>query len=234
MFACPSYGIGRKAACHDTKFILPSAPSINVTSVSSLIQALTKTSTAGATDKEASPKKRPAGARLPARFDIRGERGPHVAFETLTQQHSDKEGMLRSRDFFLSLVRDEVDKHAVPASQSVMALLTGLRGDLQLEGVFCLSGYLPLADSVRESGGGGGGKGADKFPHVREGTGMKANGEKDHIMKLDWVDKSRNIVKELGYPVDSSIIPIDQEVLEQVAAFIMKIQGKGRREHDEL
>ena len=91
---------------------------------------------------------------------------------------------------------------------SVMALLTGLRGDLQLEGVFCLSGYLPLVDSVRESGGGGG-KGADKFPHVREGTGMKANGEKDHIMKLDWVDKSRDrdIVKELGYPVDSSIIP---------------------------
>lgn len=125
--------------------------------------------------------------------------------------------MLRSRDFFLSLVRDEVDQHAVPASQvilggfsqgSVMALLTSLTADVQLGGVFCLCGYLPLADAVRQSGGGG--RGADKFPYVREGTGTKVlmiNGERDPIMNLDWVEKSKNIVMELGYPVDSSVIP---------------------------
>lgn len=163
--------------------------------------------------------KKAGGRSIPAWFDIRGERGPHVTFETLTR-NSDEEGMLRSRDFFLSLVRDEVDKHAVPASQvimggfsqgSVMSLLTGLTADVQLGGIFCLCGYLPLADAVRESGrGGGGGGGAGKFPHVKEGTGMEVlmvNGEKDPIMNLEWVGKSRNIVKELGYHVDSSIIP---------------------------
>lgn len=158
------------------------------------------------------------GRSVPAWFDIRGERGPHVTFETLTRQNNDEEGMLRSRDFFLSLVRDEVDKHGVPASQvimggfsqgSVMALLTGITADVQLGGVFCLCGYLPLADSLRESGQGGGG-GAGKFPHAREGTGMEVlmvNGEKDPIMNLEWVGKSRDIVKDLGYHVDSSIVP---------------------------
>lgn len=129
--------------------------------------------------------------------------------------------MLRSRDFFLSLVRGEVESHAkIPASQvimggfsqgSVMALLTGLTGDVQLGGVFCLCGYLPLADAVRESGlGAAGGGGPVKFPQVKEGTGMEVlmvNGEKDPIMNLEWVGKSRDIVKELGYPLDSSIIP---------------------------
>ncbi|KAG6367609.1 hypothetical protein INS49_001802 [Diaporthe citri] len=197
----------------DTKFILPSAPAINVTSA--------------------------GGRSIPAWFDIRGERGP---------QNNDEEGMLRSRDFFLSLVRDEVESHAVPASQvimggfsqgSVMALLTGITADVQLGGVFCLCGYLPLADAVRESGRGGG---AGKFPHAREGTGMEVlmlNGEKDPIMNLDWVGKSRDIVKELGYHVDSSIVPglghsINQEVLEKVAAFIKRVQEKGRGKHDEL
>lgn len=130
--------------------------------------------------------------------------------------------MLRSRDFFLSLVRDEVESHAIPASQvimggfsqgSVMALLTGITGGVQLGGVFCLCGYLPLADAVRASGQGaaaGGGGGPVKFPHAREGTDMEVlmvNGEKDPIMNLEWVGKSRDIVKELGYHVDSSIIP---------------------------
>lgn len=185
--------------------------------------------------------------------------------------------MLRSRDFFLSLVRDEVGggPGGVPASQvfmggfsqgSVMALLTGLTADVQLGGVFCLCGYLPLADAVRESGKGGG---AARFPHVKEGTGMEVlmvNGEADPIMNLDWVERSRDIVKELGYHVDSSIIPyvkirtlcsvmfnmlyglltclsvlssglghsINQEVLAKVAAFIKRVQDKGRGEHDEL
>lgn len=128
--------------------------------------------------------------------------------------------MLRSRDFFLSLARDEVDEHDIPASQviiggfsqgSVIALLTGLTGDVKLGGVFCLCGYLPLADSVRESGAQGeGGKGAGKFPHVREGTDMEVlmvNGESDPIMNLEWVERSKKIVKELGYPVDSSVVP---------------------------
>lgn len=128
--------------------------------------------------------------------------------------------MLRSRDFFLSLAREEVDEHGVSASQvilggfsqgSVIALLTGLTGDVKLGGVFCLCGYLPLADSVRGSGGQGeGGKAAGKFPHVREGTEMEVlmvNGERDPIMNLEWVEKSKNIVKGLGYPVDSSVVP---------------------------
>ncbi|KAJ0123036.1 cyl-protein thioesterase 1 [Diaporthe amygdali] len=208
---------------HDTKFILPSAPAISVTSA--------------------------GGRPIPAWFDIRGERGPHVTFEDLTQQNQDEEGMLQSRDFFLSLIQNEITKHAIPASQiimggfsqgSVMALLTGVTADVQLGGVFCLSGYLALADAVR--GGDGKTGGASKFPHAREGTGTEVlmiHGERDPVMNLDWAEKSRDIVKELGYPVDSSIIPglghsINQEVLAKVTAFIKRVQGKGRDRHDEL
>ncbi|KAL1866015.1 hypothetical protein Daus18300_006916 [Diaporthe australafricana] len=208
----------------DTKFILPSAPAISVTSA--------------------------GGRSIPAWFDIRGERGPHVTFEALTQQNQDEEGMLHSRDFFLSLIRAEIAEHAIPASQiimggfsqgSVMSLLTGVTADVQLGGLFCLSGYLALADAVRETGGGGGG-GGGKFPHAREGTGteiLMVHGERDPVMNLDWAEKSRDAVRELGYHVDSSIIPglghsINQEVLAKVTAFIKRVQDKGRDQHDEL
>lgn len=86
-----------------------------------------------------------------------------------------------------------------------MALLTGVTADVQLGGVFCLSEYLALADAVREGSGGGG-----KFPHAREGTGteiLMVHGGRDPVMNLDWAERSRDAVRELGYHVDSSIIP---------------------------
>ncbi|KAI3393200.1 hypothetical protein diail_4568 [Diaporthe ilicicola] len=222
----------------DTKFILPSAPAISVTSVSSSSRPLTSRAVTllSAANENNLPPPKAGGRSIPAWFDIRGERGPHVTFEALAQQNQDEEGMLSSRDFFLSLVRGETAEHGIPPSQiimggfsqgSVMALLTGVTADVELGGVFCLSGYLALADAVREGG--------SKFPHVREGTGTEVlivHGERDPVMNLDWAEKSRDVVKELGYHVDSSIIPglghsINQEVLVKVTEFIKKVQGKG-------
>lgn len=168
---------------------------------------------------------------MPAWFDIRGERGPQVTFEALTAQSQDEAGLLRSRDYFLSIVRGEVEGHPItstpstsspssssaaatpiPASQvliggfsqgGVLSLLSGLAAGREpgLGGLFCLSGYLPLADAVRAG---------DKkvFPGGGKGSGssgmevMMVHGDRDPIMNLEWAEKSAAAVKALGYDVD--------------------------------
>ncbi|ROV87810.1 hypothetical protein VSDG_09567 [Cytospora chrysosperma] len=229
----------------DTKFILPSAPAIPVTST--------------------------GGRSMPAWFDIRGERGPHVTFDALTAQAQDDAGLLRSRDYFLSLIKAEVDGSSssssssksssssssppIPASQvimggfsqgGVMTLLTAVSAEAGgLGGAFCLSGYLALADDVRAGEARG-------FPHARRAAGggaggggdgmevLMVHGDKDPIMNLEWAQKSAGVVKELGYDVDLKIVPglghsINQDVLAKVTSFIKHVQEKGRKgQHDEL
>ncbi|KUI56089.1 Acyl-protein thioesterase 1 [Cytospora mali] len=213
----------------DTKFILPSAPPIPVTSAN--------------------------GRPIPAWFDIRGERGPHVTFEALTAQPQDEEGLLHSRDYFLSLIQAEINNSSsssspspsapastpIPASQiimggfsqgGVMALLTGVSAaeaaGVKLGGVFCLSGYLALADAVRKGdvggGGGGGGRGKGEKGGGKEHDTevLMVHGDRDPIMSLEWAEDG------LGHS-------INKEVLAKVTAFINKIQGQGREgQHDEL
>ncbi|KUI73141.1 Acyl-protein thioesterase 1 [Cytospora mali] len=216
----------------DTKFILPSAPSIPVTSAH--------------------------GRPIPAWFDIRGEGGPRVTFEALAAQPQDEEGLLHSRDYFLSLSSSRKTSGSssspasgpIPASRiimggfsqgGVMALLTGVSAEaaagVELGGVFCLSGYLALGDAVRKGdvggdGGGGGGGGGGK-EHDTEV--LMVHGDRDPIMNLKWAEESAGVVRGLGYDVELSVVPINQEVLAKVTTFINKVQGKGREnQHDEL
>lgn len=208
---------------------------------------------------QADTHKKAGGRSLPAWFDIRGERGPHVTFEALTAQAQDEAGLLRSRDFLLSLVEAETTGSTsssapnstsasgptsggggaagIPASQvlvggfsqgGVMALLAGVSASSAaaaaagsaLGGVFCLSGYLALADAVTGKkgggGGGGGGGGADsEFPHARaEGGGGEAttevlmvHGDRDPVMNLGWARDSAGAVRGLGYDVDLVVVP---------------------------
>ncbi|KAJ4391642.1 hypothetical protein N0V93_005261 [Gnomoniopsis smithogilvyi] len=201
----------------DTKFILPSAPSIPVTSA--------------------------GGRSTPAWFDISGARGPHVTFDDLTAQPQDEAGLLHSRDYLVNLIEQEVNTTSVPNSQvilggfsqgAVMSLLTGVTSGLRLGGIFCLSGYLALAEAIQ--------KGDDaKFKRATDTTLpiLMSIGDKDPVINPEWAHKSAGIVKDLGYDVDLTVVPglghsINQAVLRNVEAFITRIQNSGANQHDEL
>lgn len=162
-----------------------------------------------------------------------------MTFETLTAQPQDDAGLLRSRDYFLSLIRGEVDgtssrgnpaapsstdknpQSRIPASQvlvggfsqgAVMSLLTGLtagsEAGLRLGGVFCMSGYLALAEEVVRVEAG---KGVGKKEGEEGGGGsmevMMVHGDRDPIMNFEWAEKSADLVRDLGYDVDFEVFP---------------------------
>ncbi|CAN8097000.1 unnamed protein product [Discula destructiva] len=201
----------------DTKFILPSAPSMPVTSA--------------------------GGRSIPAWFDIAGARGPHVTFDDLSAQPQDEAGLLHSRDYLVNLIETEVNTTSIPLSQvvlggfsqgGVMSLLTGVTSGLRLGGIFCLSGYLALAEAVRKGDGA-------KFARPEDTSLpiMMSIGDKDPVINPEWAHKSAEVVEGLGYEVDLAVVPglghsINQAVLSNVASFIAQIQASGNSQHDEL
>lgn len=182
---------------HDTKFILPSAPHIPVTSAN--------------------------GHTMPAWFDIAGARGPHVSFADLSRQPQDEQRLLHSRDYLVELIKaettgsgngssSETTTTTVPLSQvvlggfsqgGVMALLTGVTSGLRLGGVFCLSGYLALAEAVRTGGD------AEKFARAEDTSLpiLMSIGDRDPVINPEWARESAEIVRGLGYEVDLTVVP---------------------------
>lgn len=151
---------------------------------------------------------------MPAWFDIAGERGPHVTFDDLSQQQQDETRLLQSRDYLVELIKAETTSTngtSVPLSQvvlggfsqgGVMSLLTGVTSGLKLGGVFCLSGYLALAESVRKGD-------AEKFvrPEDTSLPILMSIGDRDPVINPEWAKKSAEIVRGLGYDVDLTIVP---------------------------
>lgn len=134
-----------------------------------------------------------------------------VTFDDLTAQPQDEAGLLHSRDYLVDLIQTEVNTTSVPKSQvilggfsqgGVMSLLTGVTSGLRLGGIFCLSGYLALAEAIQ--------KGDDaKFARSTDTTMpiLMSIGDKDPVINPEWAHKSAGIVQALGYEVDLSVVP---------------------------
>jgi len=126
---------------------------------------------------------RPAEARG---MDVRGQ---------------DEQGIRRSAGWIRELIDCEVDR-GVPARRIVlagfsqggaMALFTGLRHPERLAGIMCLSGYLPLADSLS----------AEATDASRRDIAIfQAHGTYDDVVPCVWARQSRDILMEAGYRVD--------------------------------
>lgn len=95
-----------------------------------------------------------------------------------------------------------------------MALHTGLRHPEPLAGLLCLSGYLPLADTVA----------AERHAANQKTPIFLAHGEYDHVVPLARATASRDLLKKLGYAIDWHNYPIDHNVsveeIDHIAAFI--------------
>ncbi|KAL8638974.1 MAG: hypothetical protein Q9228_003926 [Teloschistes exilis] len=136
------------------------------------------------------------GMRMPGWYDI-------VAFDDLAQQQ-DQPGIFRSRDYFHSLIKAEIDK-GIPSNRIVLggfsqggslSIFAGLCSPSPLAGIFGLSSYLLLGPSL---------------PQLLTPQNKSANistpifmghGDLDPLVKLEWGQETAKVLKELGWVVD--------------------------------
>jgi phospholipase/carboxylesterase len=93
-----------------------------------------------------------------------------------------------------------------------MALQTGLRHPQPLAGLLCLSGYLPLRDTIA----------AERAAANQAVPIFMGHGQADNVVALDRAEKSRDILTALGYAVQWKTYPMAHSVCAQEVADISK------------
>ena len=135
------------------------------------------------------------GMRMPGWYDIK-------SLDDLTGREEDEEGIIKSRDYFHSLVDAEVAK-GIPANRVVlggfsqggaMSLLSGVTYKSQLGGIFGLSCYLLLQKKIKDM------VPADS-PNQNTPIFM-GHGDIDPVVQYNYGKMSADFFKEMGYSVD--------------------------------
>lgn len=129
-----------------------------------------------------------------------------IAFDN-RQQRQDEAGILKTRDYFHSLIETEISS-GIPASRIVlggfsqggaMALLNGITCAHKLGGIFGLSCYMPLADKVREL--------IPAENHNKDTPIFMGQGEADPLVTLDWAQKTAELLQKSGFNVTLKTYP---------------------------
>jgi predicted esterase len=135
------------------------------------------------------------GMRMPGWYDIK-------SLSTLDDREEDEAGIIKSRDYFHSLIDQEIEK-GIPANRIViggfsqggaMSLLSGVTYKNQLGGVFGLSCYLLLQKKIK-----------DMIPtdNPNQNTPIfMGHGDADQVVAHKWGKKSADVLTEHGYKVD--------------------------------
>ncbi len=115
-------------------------------------------------------------------------------------RREDAQGLRTSQQRIDDLIAREIAR-GVPAERIVlagfsqgcaMALQTGLRYPQRLAGLMCLSGYLPLADTI-----------ADERHAANQDTAIfMAHGRGDGVVLINRAEASRDLLQQLGYHVE--------------------------------
>lgn len=84
-----------------------------------------------------------------------------------------------------------------------MSLLTGVTSGLRIGGIFCLSGYLALAEAIQK----GGDDAKFKKPADTTMPILMSIGDRDPVINPEWAHKSADVVKGLGFDVDLTVVP---------------------------
>ena len=130
------------------------------------------------------------GYRMRAWYDIIGME---------LERREDEAGLRTSQTAIERLIAREVERgvrseRIVVAGFSqgcAMALQTGLRHPQPLAGLLCLSGYLPLRDTVM----------TERAPANQKTPIFMAHGLVDNVVAPDRAEKSRDLLTTLGYQV---------------------------------
>lgn len=113
-------------------------------------------------------------------------------------RHQDEPGILRSREYFETLIKEQVDKGIKPSrivlggfSQGgAMSVFSGLTHKEKLGGVFGLSCYLLLSDRIKNYV-------PEEFPNKKTPFFL-AHGLEDEVVQFEFGDRSAKLLKELG------------------------------------
>ena len=135
------------------------------------------------------------GMKMPGWYDIKG-------LSDLSSREDDEEGILKSRDYFHSLIDAEVAK-GIPANRVViggfsqggaMSVISGLTYNSQLGGIFGLSCYLLLRRKIK-----------DMIPASnpnKETPIFLGHGDADQVVEYKYGKASADELVKLGYKVD--------------------------------
>lgn len=135
-------------------------------------------------------------------------------------RREDEPGLRRSEARIAQLIDREVGR-GIPASRIVLAgfsqgcamtLQTGLRYPQTLAGLLCLSGYLPLADTLI----------AERHPSNQQTPIFLAHGRGDAVVTIDRAHASRERLTALGYAVEWYDYPMQHSVCEEEIEDISK------------
>ncbi|KAJ5732449.1 Phospholipase/carboxylesterase [Penicillium malachiteum] len=136
------------------------------------------------------------GMKMPGWYDITKLGGDLNIEESARSQ--DETGILRSRDYFNGIIKEEIEKGIKPSrivlggfSQGgAMSVFTGLTMKEKIGGVFGLSCYLLLHDRIKSFM-------PEDFPN-KQTPFFLAHGLEDGVVKYELGEMSSKIVKDLG------------------------------------
>ncbi|KAF9884473.1 hypothetical protein FE257_001734 [Aspergillus nanangensis] len=136
------------------------------------------------------------GMSMPGWYDIT-KLGRDLNFEESIRTQ-DEPGILRTREYFNTLIKEQVDSGIKPSrivlggfSQGgAMSLFSGITGKEKLGGVFGLSSYLLLSDRIKNFT-------PDDFPNKKTPFFL-AHGLDDEVVPFTFGEISAKAVKDLG------------------------------------
>ena len=115
-------------------------------------------------------------------------------------RREDETGLRKSQKQIEQLIVRE-NERGIPASRIILAgfsqgcamtLQTGLRYPEKLAGLICLSGYLPLASVIKD----------ERSEANLQTPIFMAHGRGDPVVQIGRAEASRDLLKELGHPVE--------------------------------
>lgn len=115
-------------------------------------------------------------------------------------RREDEAGLRKSQQQIEQLIARE-NERGIPASRIILAgfsqgcamtLQTGLRYPEKLAGLICLSGYLPLSSLIKD----------ERHQENLQTPIFMAHGRGDPVVQIGRAEASRELLKELGHPID--------------------------------
>jgi phospholipase/carboxylesterase len=156
------------------------------------------------------------GMRMRAWYDIR---------QANLNERADIDGVQRSQAHVVALLAREASRGIAPhrtllagfSQGGAIALYAGLRFEARLAGIVALSSYLIAADRAD----------AEASPANRDVPIFMAHGTSDQVIALAWAERSRDVLRAGGWPLEWHVYPMDHAaVIEEIAAagaFIARI-----------
>ncbi|KAH8431555.1 palmitoyl-(protein) hydrolase [Aspergillus melleus] len=174
------------------------------------------------------------GLSMPGWYDI-AKLGRDLDFEE-SLKHQDEAGVLRSRDYFNTLIKEQIDQGISPSrivlggfSQGgAISLFTGITNKEKLGGVFGLSCYLLLSDRIKNYT-------PEDWPNKKTPFFM-GHGLDDEVVKYEFGKMSSKALTDMGledvsfnsYPdLGHSADPVEIEDLEKFLKKTIPPQGEG-------